>query len=123
MDAPLAKYTVDLCIEQSIGWKIFIAQRQDWVNSFESNGQSWHKQIVEDPNNHFQPYSLRPGSGIIFSGSSQWHYRDRITEFGKTNHCHLIFFHFIPKGMEELIQYHHWAKLFDIAELDTILEL
>jgi hypothetical protein len=101
MDAPEAKYTVDLCIEQSTDWKIYISQRQDWAEDIELDEKNWQRQILNNPANHFQEYALKPGNGIIFSGSSQWHYRNRIFEFHKEHFCHLIFFHFFPKGMRE----------------------
>lgn len=121
MDAPIAKYTVDLCIEQSVDWKIHISQRQDWAEDFEANGQNWQTRIKSDPNNHFKSYSLSSGNGVIFSGSSQWHYRDRIFEPGEEHFCHLIFFHFFPKGMKEIVFCKNWAKLFDLPVLDELV--
>ncbi len=118
MDAPSAKYTVDLCIEQSTDWKIFISQRKDWIEDFEYEGNNWQSLIRNDPTNHFQPFSLTPGSGIIFSGSSQWHYRDRIFDPDQENFCHLIFFHFIPKGMREIMHPMNWGKTFEIPKLE-----
>lgn len=120
MDSPEAKYTVDLCIEQSTDWKIFISQRKDWIEDFEENGQNWQSQIKNDPDNHFKPYSITPGSGIVFSGSSQWHYRDRIFEPDQVHFCHLIFFHFFPKGMKKFINPNNWAKIFEIPELENL---
>jgi hypothetical protein len=123
MDAPNAKYTVDICIEQSTDWKIYISQRRDWAEDFEQKGKDWQAQILNDPTNHFQKYSLSPGSGIIFSGSSQWHYRNRIFDAEKVNFCHLIFFHFTPKGMKEIVRCENWAELFDLPELDNLIQL
>lgn len=120
MDAPTAKYTVDICIEQSIDWKIYISQRKDWAEDFEKYGENWQEQILNDPANHFTAYSLKPGGGIIFSGSSQWHYRKRIYQPNQNNFCNLIFFHFKPKGMNEIINPQNWAKLFDIPEIDSL---
>lgn len=120
MDSPEAKYTLDICIEQSTDWKIHISQRKDWAEDFSYDGEDWQKQILEDPENNFTPYSLKPGSGIIFSGSSQWHYRDPITEKSKQHFCHLIFFHFFPKGTKELMYPRNWEKLFDAPELEKL---
>lgn len=120
MDSPEAKYTLDICIEQSTDWQIFISRRQDWVEGFEYTEQDWHEQIVNDPKNHFTAYSLEPGSGIIFSGSSQWHYRESIFQENNKNFCNLIFFHFFPKGMRELVYSQNWAKLFDVPELENL---
>lgn len=120
MDSPEAKYTVDICIEQSTDWKIYISQTKDWAEDFDYQGADWQKQILDDPENKFKPYSLKSGSGIIFSGSSQWHYRNPITAKSKQNFCHLIFFHFFPKGMRELMNARNWAKIFDAPELENL---
>jgi hypothetical protein len=123
MDSPEAKYTVDLCLAQSTEWPIYVSQRKEWVEEFVPEGRSWQKQIINDPDNHFKPYILKPGNGIVFSGSSQWHYRQRIAEIDKKHFCHLIFFHFIPKGSWSLIGYREWAKMFDIEDLNEVLVL
>lgn len=120
MDSPEAKYTLDICLEQSTDWKIHISQRMDWMEEFEYSGQDWQKHILEDPVNKFKSYSLKPGSGIIFSGSSQWHYRNPITEKSKQHFCHLIFFHFFPKGTKELLDPRNWASMFETPELEKI---
>lgn len=122
MDSPQAKWTLDICIEQTINWKIYISQRQDWMENFEYTGQNWKEQILNDSNNRFTAYSLKPSDGIIFSGSSQWHYRKSLYRKNKQNHCYLIFFHFIPKGMKEIIKPQNWAKLFDIPELENLFQ-
>lgn len=120
MDAPNAKWTLDICIEQSYDWQIFVSQTQDWIEEDRYIGADWSKKIKNDPSNNFKPYSLESGSGIIFSGSSSWHYRKPIFQKDKQNHCHLIFFHFCPKGMREIIDYYNWAALFDTPEIDTL---
>jgi hypothetical protein len=120
MDAPDAKWTLDICIEQSYDWQIHIAQRQDWIEDYSWEGNDWSEKIKNDPKNKFKPYSLEPGSGIIFSGSSAWHYRDPIYQKDKQNFCHLIFFHFFPKGMKDIINYQNWADLFDTPELSVL---
>ncbi len=122
MDSPEAKYTFDICIEQSIDWKIFISQRQDWKNNFEYTYENWHQQIINDPKNHFTEYSLKSGDGIIFSGSSQWHYRNPISDKANNNFCNLIFFHFTPKGMKKLINPQNWAEIFEMPELKQLTE-
>jgi hypothetical protein len=122
MDAPHAKYTLDICIEQSNPWPIHISRIQPWPEQFRYR-KDWEESIKNDLNHDFSPYILSEGEAIIFSGSSQWHYRERIPKKMDHNFCHLIFFHFIPKGMSEIIKPRNWAALFGIPELiDTIVK-
>jgi hypothetical protein len=135
MDAPLAKWTLDICIEQSHPWPIHISQVQPWPEHF-GNGSAetqsaetqhtqtqhaWAQRIKQNANHQFTAYTLQPGDGIIFSGSSQWHYRDRIPNQTEQNFCHLIFFHFIPAGLKPLLHPQTWATQFDIPELGSAL--
>ena len=122
MDSPEAKYTVDICIEQSTDWKIHISQTKKWTENFEYEGQDWQSHILNDPQNKFTEYSLTPGNGIVFAGSSQWHYRNPIVQKSNKDFCHLIFFHFFPKGMREIINPRNWAKMFDTPAIDQILK-
>jgi len=74
-----------------------------------------------DPALHYTPALLNPGDAVLFSGSSQWHYRDGLQQaaqqsIGRT-FCDLLFFHFIPKGTMRLINPNEWADLFGIPEL------
>lgn len=123
LDAPLAKYTLDVCIEQSNLWPIYVSKVEPWPEDF-SYHQDWEESIKNDPDRQFSAYTLHEGEAIIFSGSSQWHYRERISTTTDNNFCHLIFFHFIPKGMKQTIDPKNWANLFDIPELNnTNIEL
>ena len=117
MDAPEAKYTVDLLIEQTVDWPIYISNWQDWPENLEINESDWQAVIKNNPANKFSSYSLEPGGGVIFSGSNSWHYRDAIYQPRKKHHCHLIFFHFIPKGTKAIIDPKNWGNLLDIPEL------
>lgn len=121
MDAPLAKWTLDYCIEQSEVWPIYFSQVRPWPEEFEVlEGQKWEEQIRDDPENQFTEYNLHEGEAIIFGGSSQWHYRDRIVKKQEKNFCHLLFFHFIPKGTKDLVYSKRWAKHFGIPELKEV---
>jgi hypothetical protein len=120
MDAPKVKYTLDICIEQSNPWPISISQVQPWPEQFKYH-QGWEETIKNDPNNKFISDTLHAGEAIIFSGSSQWHYRERIPKKTDNNFCHLIFFHFIPKGMSQILKPKNWAALFDIPELNNVI--
>ncbi len=124
LDAPYAKWTLDVCIDQSDIWPIYFSQVQSWPEDFNYAGDDWEMYIKEDERNHFSKYNLEVGDGIVFAGSAQWHYRNRIIQHRKNNressHCHLIFFHFIPKGTREIINPSKWAKLLDIPELSCL---
>lgn len=117
MDAPEAKWTLDCCIEQSETWPIYFSQVQSWPETFVSKDENWQRQIKEDPSNVFSAYFLKEREAIIFSGSSQWHYRDRIPQITKKNFCHLVFFHYIPKGTREIIDPQNWSDLFALPDL------
>jgi hypothetical protein len=114
LDSPTAKWTLDICIDQSTEWPIYISQVKPWPDYDKYSGQDWQDKILEDPENKFLPYVLKPGDGIIFSGSSQYHYRDRIYTGRKNDYCHLIFFHFIPKGCKNWISPKKWPERFGL---------
>jgi len=73
--------------------------------------------MLQDPAIEFTSYCHQPGDGLLFSGSSQWHYRNRIPVRAKQNYSHLLFFHYFPKGMLELTQPERWPAIFDLPEL------
>jgi hypothetical protein len=121
MDAPSAKWTVDYCVEQSARWPIYLSQVRPWPEDWTGDGGDWQGAIRKDPRNRFSSYELEEGQAIVFGGSSQWHYRDRIEQKSEQNFCHLVFFHFIPRGTRELTRPEGWAALFDIPELSGIV--
>jgi hypothetical protein len=53
----------------------------------------------------------------VFSGSSQWHYRDAIPDAPGRKFSELLFFQFVPKGSAELLRPENWARLFGVPEL------
>lgn len=122
MDAPSAKWTLDVCIDQSEIWPIHFSQTIPWPEDFQYEGTDWEERIKTDPANTFRSYELTPGNGIIFSGSSQWHYRDRIVRAARENFCHLVFLHYIPKGTQALRSPKKWASHFNIPELAILQE-
>ena len=117
MDAPFAKWTVDFCIEQSDVWPIHFSKIVPWPEAWKSPGQDWQDQIKNDPGNKFESIAMREGEAVVFSGSSQWHYRNAIERAQDSNFCHLLFFHFIPAGTSALISPANWKDLFDIPDL------
>jgi hypothetical protein len=117
MDAPEAKWTLDLCIRQSEPWPIHLSQVVPWPEDHDY-GDNWEESIKNNPGHRFSSYSLEPGNAIFFSGSSQWHYRDALSPAGdQSQFCDLVFFHFIPKGMSEVIDPRTWARCFGVPEL------
>lgn len=121
MDAPSAKWTFDYCIEQSSEWPIHLSQVRPWPEAWRSDGGDWDAAIRTDPDNRFRPYVLREGEAIVFGGSSQWHYRDRIARTAANNFCHLVFFHYVPKGTQHLTDPLRWAEHFGIPGLAKIV--
>jgi hypothetical protein len=117
MDAPQAKWTLDLCIEQSAPWPIHVSQVVPWPEGLTIKEDDWEGAIKESPDYEFTSYTLEPGDALIFSGSSQWHYRDPLQLDGKEHFCSLVFFHFVPKGMLETVRPENWARIFGIPEL------
>jgi hypothetical protein len=117
MDAPQSKWTLDLCIEQSAPWPIHISQVVPWPESLSFPEDDWQGAIKESADYEFTSYSLEPGEALIFSGSSQWHYRDALPLDGKEHFCTLVFFHFVPKGTLEAAKPKNWARVFGIPEL------
>lgn len=98
--------------------QIYFSQVREWPEQFEVRAD-WERSIETDPHNIFTAYELSAGEAVIFSGSSQWHYRKRITQQLANNFCNLIFFHFIPQGMSDIIRPKNWSKIFDISELSN----
>jgi len=120
LDAPSAKWTLDVCIDQSAPWPIHFSQIVPWPEDAPIFEGDWQGAIKAAPHLKFHSKVLTPGNGILFSGSSQWHYRDPLGATSSGGHCDLLFFHFIPKGAGEIISPRNWARLFDVPELAQI---
>ena len=121
LDAPSAKWTFDYCIEQSAPWPIYLSQVQPWPEEWRHDGSDWDAAIRLDPANRFTPYVLDEGEAIVFSGSSQLHYRDRIARTAARNFCHLVFLHYVPRGVRHLSDPEAWASHFGIEGLDDVI--
>jgi hypothetical protein len=120
MDAAPAKWTLDYCIDQSQIWPIYLSKVQDWPIDFK-NEDNWIEKIKQNESNEFVEHLLEPGKAVLFSGTSQWHYRERITTKNEKQFCSLIFFHFIPKGSKDLCYPRKWAEIFDMKELGDLV--
>jgi len=110
------------CIDQSGPWPIHLSQIVRWPEAFAQRGGDWAGRIVNDPQYRFRPYLLEPGDALIFSGSSQWHHRESMAAPKKTGFATLLFFHFIPAGMRELVSPDQWARVFGVPALTAVVE-
>jgi hypothetical protein len=121
MDSPIAKWTFDCCIEQSRPWPLYLSQVVDWPEPFAPNSENWRREIIEDPQLTFTAFNLEPGDAVVFSGSSQWHYREPLRRPRPEDFCNLLFFHFLPHGMRERAWPDNWPQLFEVEELKWIV--
>ena len=121
-DAPVSKWTLDYCIEQSAPWPIAFSQIVPWPETFEREEAGWQERIKASPQNRFTSLAMKPGEAVVFSGSSQWHYREPFAEPGRQHHCSLLFLHFIPSGMKEVAEWHNWERIFDVPGLTLALK-
>jgi hypothetical protein len=120
MDAPLGKWMVDICIEQSEPWPIHLSQVVPWPEDFSYRGEDWSDHITGDPDHVFTAYTLEPGHALLCSASSQWHYRESLARPGGASFATVLMLHFIPKGMHDLLRPRNWARLFNVPALAEI---
>lgn len=120
LDHPSAKWTLDICLDQSCEWPIAVSGVMNWP-SISAGGQleGGPKQI---PRSSFANYVLQPNDALLFSGSSQWHFRDAIPNVAGA-YCHLLFLHYKPAGTGNLDDHETWADHFDLPELDVLFDL
>ncbi|MEO6387290.1 MAG: hypothetical protein ABIT16_04695 [Croceibacterium sp.] len=123
LDAPSAKWTLDICIDQSDVWPIHFSQVIDWPHSKADLRAMSFDQITEDAALHFEEVLLQPGDAALFSGTNQWHFRRALPSGPGKRFCELLFLHYIPRGTSELVQPKTWSKLFDIPELAEMSDL
>jgi hypothetical protein len=128
MDAPLAKWTLDLCLNQSEPWPIHFSQVLDWPGiDPDADPQAWARpdwaeRITASPDLNFESHAMLPGQAILFSGSSQWHYRDAMPNMRPGSFCDLLFLHYIPLGTARLVNPMNWAEIFGLPELGQALQ-
>lgn len=121
IDAPIAKWTLDLCVDQTRPWPIHYSRVLHWPDLECGDWRGdWEESVRRAPENRFTAHSMHPGEALVFSGSSQWHYRDALPDAKARDHCDLLFFHFIPKGAGELACPANWARLFGMPELAAL---
>lgn len=120
LDSPSAKWTLDICLNQSSGWPISIGRVSDWpLNS--TIGLNRDRRTA--PDSQFETYTLRRNEALLFSGSAQWHFRKAISGAVKPTFCNLLFLHYTPKSKLSLVDHRTWAKRFDIEELTILFDL
>ena len=117
LDAPVSKWTLDFCIEQSEPWPIVFSEVIPWPEEFDSGLVAWEEHIRLSSGHRFTSLTMEPGQAIVFSGSSQWHYREPFRHSGAQSHCDLLFLHFIPAGMKEVSEWKNWERLFSAPGL------
>ncbi|MCB2076250.1 MAG: hypothetical protein KDE55_00980 [Novosphingobium sp.] len=119
LDAPDAKWTLDICIDTDVDWPIHISRVGDWPDV--SEFASWNGEQGQLPSHReFAEQVLRYNEAILFSGSAQWHYRETIPADG---HCHLLFLHYHPAGCGPLVRPREWAGHFELPELAVLIDL
>jgi hypothetical protein len=123
IDSPEAKWTLDLCLAQSEPWPIHLSRVVPWPEA-DANAPHeqlrdphWAEAIKNDLSLEFRPYTMQPGEALLFSGSSQWHYREALPAQSKNSFCDLLFFHYIPRGTAKLVRAENWPAYFDEPEL------
>ncbi|HIE89332.1 MAG: hypothetical protein HOB01_12695 [Gammaproteobacteria bacterium] len=117
LDTPGAKWTLDITLDVSASWPIHISPVLDWPAKEEFD-EDWEDYVkARFP---FEAYEIDSGSGLIFSGSSQWHYRNPAPS-DPSFYRHLVFFHYAPTAMKELVDPESWTEYFGIQEIEKIV--
>lgn len=101
MDSPQSKWTLDICLDRSVAWPIYFSRPQAWseIEAQNWSDENWAELIKRSPTAGFKSYILEPGQAILFSGASQWHYRDPMPKAEGRASCDLLFsisFHRAP---------------------------
>jgi hypothetical protein len=123
IDSPEAKWTLDLCVDQTEIWPIHFSQTVPWPEEFNYEGADWQTQLKRSSALQFTSYGLQQNEAVFFSGSSQWHYRDSLSDVADGGYCNLLFFHFLPAGMRKIVRPESWPDMFGISELDAIVKV
>ncbi|MDQ3068623.1 MAG: hypothetical protein M3R55_02695 [Acidobacteriota bacterium] len=120
LDSPQAKWTLDLCVNQSGPWPIYFSEALPWPapDAAMTAGAGWQDAVKREL--AFAPVTLEPGQAVCFSGSSQWHYRDALPRSEGRQFCELLFFHFVPAGTRQLSRPDQWAGIFGVPELEGL---
>jgi hypothetical protein len=120
LDAPEAKWTLDLCIDCDPPWPISFSRVRPWPHPGEW-GTDWAERITGDGSMGFREHTMRPGQAVVFSGSAQWHFRRRMPSERPDACCDLVFFHFTPTRSREWAAPRNWPRLLGFPELEEFL--
>lgn len=89
LDRPQCYITLDICLNQKKIWPLYInVDRHEFIDPEDSD-------LIEKIKKESQQFDLNPGDGLIYSGTEQPHWRNKIDT---DNYCHLVFFHFVPEA-------------------------
>lgn len=116
LDAPSAKWTLDLCLAQNRPWPIHFTDVVAWPTADDA-AKLPISPAPRDIAAPFRSHILQPNEALLFSGSAQWHYRDAIPQGG---YCHLAFLHYHPAGCADLVEPSRWAEHFALPELGVM---
>ena len=125
LDAPNAKWTLDLCVNQSAPWPIYISQVESWMRSGPGR---WPEGWLGSGDQRISGLELHPvhaaprRSGRVFGEQSMALPKCHPCKTGAEPFCDVLFFHFIPKGSGELVKPANWARIFGIPELSQAVK-
>ncbi len=123
LDAPSAKWTLDICIDQSDPWPISFSRPVPWPETRSELESVDFNAVPSDPKMRFTQEVLQPGDAVLFSGTNQWHFREPLPRNPGRQFCDLLFLHYIPVGTSDLCQPKTWAELFGIPELSELSDV
>ena len=99
IDRPQCYRTLDYLIrqDQTAPWPLYIGPVMSDADRWQATEQGF-----DDPSTvadikartNFTTVLLEPGDAVAYSGTHQWHYRDRLP----SGTADLAFFHFVPEG-------------------------
>ena len=119
MDQPFSMFTLDLCIDQSHEWPIHFSNVIDWSTDTRF-AQRPTPESLQAEGVQFTAMTLHPNEAIVFCGVSQWHYR---RPFAQEGFCNLLFLHYFPVGLGDLVDPLRWASHFAMPELQPLCDL
>ena len=110
LDHPEAKYTVDHVLYSNQDWPLFYSEPRQWPSG--TWNTSWDKDTMKHV--RFMNVSLRERDSFLYSGSAQWHYREKITPVATppVRARQVILFHFTPLHSRWIVNETHMEEKF-----------
>ena len=104
IDRDQCLYTIDYLIrqDQKEPWPIYIGEAMSDEKRAQISGtEKGHPKTEQDitrvkSKEKFTKIELAENDAVLYSGTHQWHYRDRIP----SGNADLVFFHFVPEGFD-----------------------